>query len=326
MQEKILEVLRRAEGYVSGQELCEGLGVSRTAVWKVIKQLKEAGYVIDSVPNRGYCLLQSPDLLNRSELVQELQTEWLGRNVCYYEETDSTNSQARILAEEGAPEGTVVLAEKQNAGRGRRGRSWDSPKGTGIFMSAVFRPDIVPMNASMLTLVAAYSTASVLREDCGLDVKIKWPNDLVLNRKKIVGILTEMSSETEYIHYIVNGIGINVNMEEFPEEISDKATSLRIESGHSFERAKLAAGILNRLEKDYEHFVQEQSLEFLLEEYNEMLINRGEIVKILRGGEERTGTALGINDRGELLVKWPDGSVEAVFAGEVSVRGLYSYV
>lgn len=328
MQEKILEMLKQEKenGYVSGQELCERLGVSRTAVWKVIRQLKEAGYVIDSVPNRGYRLCESPDVLSRAEVAALLQTSWLGQKLYCLEETDSTNIQAKRLAEEGAPEGTLVIADMQSAGKGSRGRCWESPKGTGIFMSAVFRPKLLPVKASMITLVAAYSIASELRKTYGLDVKIKWPNDIVLNRKKIVGILTEMSSEMDFIHYIVTGIGINVNMESFPEELADKATSLYMESGTRFQRAKLAASFLNRMEKDYEQFAAQGNLAFLKDAYNDMLINCGETVRILQYQGEWCGIARGINENGELLVEMPDGTVREVFSGEVSVRGLYSYV
>ena len=328
MQEKILEMLKQEKenGYVSGQELCERLGVSRTAVWKVIRQLKEAGYVIDSVPNRGYRLCESPDVLSHVEVAALLRTSWLGQKLYCLEETDSTNIQAKRLAEEGAPEGTLVIADMQSAGKGSRGRCWESPKGTGIFMSAVFRPKLLPVKASMITLVAAYSIASELRKTYGLDVKIKWPNDIVLNRKKIVGILTEMSSEMDFIHYIVIVIGINVNMESFPEELADKATSLYMESGTRFQRAKLAASFLNRMEKDYEQFAAQGSLAFLKDAYNEMLINRGETVRILQYQGEWCGIARGINENGELLVEKPDGTIREVFSGEVSVRGLYSYV
>ena len=328
MQEKILEMLKQEKenGYVSGQELCERLGVSRTAVWKVIRQLKEAGYVIDSVPNRGYRLCESPDVLSHAEVAALLRTSWLGQKLYCLEETDSTNIQAKRLAEEGAPEGTLVIADMQSAGKGSRGRCWESPKGTGIFMSAVFRPKLLPVKASMITLVAAYSIASELRKTYGLDVKIKWPNDIVLNWKKIVGILTEMSSEMDFIHYIVTGIGINVNMEKFPEELADKATSLYMESGTRFQRAKLAASFLNRMEKDYEQFAAQGSLAFLKDAYNEMLINRGETVRILQYQGEWCGIARGINENGELLVEKSDGTIREVFSGEVSVRGLYSYV
>lgn len=326
MKEKILALLRQTEDYVSGQELCERLGVSRTAVWKVIKQLKEDGYVIDSVQNRGYRLLESPDVLTRAEISQGLDTRWLGRRLYDYEVTDSTNIRARLLAEEGAPEGTVAVADRQSAGRGSRGRSWESPGGCGIFMSAVLRPDIPPVRASMVTLTSAYSIAKVLREGYGLDVKIKWPNDIVLNRKKLAGILTEMSSESDFIYHIVTGIGINVNMESFPEELSDKATSLRMETGRRFGRAVLTAEILNRLERDYERFVRDQDLGFLMKEYNEMLINRDQEVRLLQRGQAGGGIARGINSMGALLVERADGSLEEVFSGEVSVRGLYSYV
>lgn len=256
MRDKILKMLEDADGFVSGQELCEKLGVSRTAVWKVIGALREEGYVIDSVSRRGYHLVECPDILRQEDLTAALTTRWMGRSLQVYDVTDSTNVRAKQQAEEGAPEGHLVMADMQSAGRGSRGRSWDSPRGTGIFMSLVLRPQLIPQQAAMVTLTAAYSIVSVLREDYGVAAGIKWPNDVVLNRKKLVGILTEMSAEPDLIHYIVTGIGINVNMKEFPEELSDKATSLWMETGKIYSRAELAARILNRLEPVYETYVR----------------------------------------------------------------------
>ena len=208
MRDEILKMLEDADGYVSGQELCEKLGVSRTAVWKVIGALREEGYVIDSVSRRGYHLVECPDILRQEDLTAALTTRWMGRSLQVYDVTDSTNVRAKQQAEEGAPEGHLVMADMQSAGRGSRGRSWDSPRGTGIFMSLVLRPQLMPQQAAMVTLTAAYSIVSVLREDYGVAAGIKWPNDVVLNRKKLVGILTEMSAEPDLIHYIVTGIGI----------------------------------------------------------------------------------------------------------------------
>lgn len=189
MRDKILKMLEDADGFVSGQELCEKLGVSRTAVWKVIGALREEGYVIDSVSRRGYHLVECPDILRQEDLTAALTTRWMGRSLQVYDVTDSTNVRAKQQAEEGAPEGHLVMADMQSAGRGSRGRSWDSPRGTGIFMSLVLRPQLIPQQAAMVTLTAAYSIVSVLREDYGVAAGIKWPNDVVLNRKKLVGIL-----------------------------------------------------------------------------------------------------------------------------------------
>ncbi|MBR9936778.1 biotin--[acetyl-CoA-carboxylase] ligase [Oscillospiraceae bacterium Marseille-Q3528] len=326
MRDKILKMLEDADGFVSGQELCEKLGVSRTAVWKVIGALREEGYVIDSVSRRGYHLVECPDILRQEDLTAALTTRWMGRSLQVHDVTDSTNVRAKQQAEEGAPEGHLVMADMQSAGRGSRGRSWDSPRGTGIFMSLVLRPQLMPQQAAMVTLTAAYSIVSVLREDYGVAAGIKWPNDVVLNRKKLVGILTEMSAEPDLIHYIVTGIGINVNMKEFPEELSDKATSLWMETGKIYSRAELAARILNRLEPVYETYVRTGDLAFLQDSYNELLINRGQEVRVIGREAEFSGIAEGIGADGGLKIRREDGQVQTVYSGEVSVRGLYSYV
>ena len=223
MKAEILKILKKAEGYVSGQQLCEQLGVSRTAVWKAIRQLEEEGYVIEAVRNKGYRLVEDADVLTVAELRSVLDTKWLGQEVDYFYETDSTNNRARDAAEKGASHGYLAVADSQTAGKGRRGRVWNSPHGTDIFMSFLMRPSFGPSQASMLTLVAGMAVVKGVQKATGLNAMIKWPNDAVVNGKKICGILTEMSTEEDTIRYVVVGIGINVNAREFPEEIRDKA-------------------------------------------------------------------------------------------------------
>ena len=325
MKEKILKCLREAEDYVSGQELCQMFDVSRTAIWKVMNQLKEEGYVIDAVKNKGYRLVQTPDLVTAEEVESLLETSWAARPVVYEEEQASTNQTAKMLAEQGVSHGTLVVAERQVSGRGRRGRPWHSPKGSGIWMSILLRPQIHPMSASMLTLVAAmavYDAISSRVEGCA----IKWPNDIVLNGKKLVGILTEMSAQMNYIEYLVTGIGINANLREFPEELADKATSLQKEIGHKVNRSALIAECMKKIEENYETFVKTQDLSGMMEAYQEVLVNQDQQVRVLEPGHEYTGIARGINAMGELLVEREDGTITEVYAGEVSVRGLYGYV
>ena len=327
MKTRILQILRNAQGYVSGQELCEELGVSRTAVWKSINKLKEEGYGIEAVQNKGYCILSCPDVVTKSEILSRLSTRWAGRTVYYYESTDSTNNQAKREAEKGAAHGSLVVAEAQSAGKGRRGRSWTSPAGTGIFMSLILKPAMRPEYVSTLTLVAALATAKAIEKEL-FSPLIKWPNDLVVNGKKVTGILTEMSTELDQIHYIVVGVGINVNMDNLPAEISETATSLRIESGRSVSRAGLIVAFLQYFEEDFEKFEKTGDMSLLLKDYNRRLVNRDHMVKILNPSapeKEYTGTALGINERGALLVE-RDGRTETVMSGEVSVRGVYGYV
>ena len=244
---EILKAIKEEAGFVSGQELCDRFGVSRTAVWKAIGQLKEEGFQIEAVRNKGYRLLSSDDVITEAELMSSMEGGFI-KKIVYYEETDSTNIRARKLAEEGAPDGTLVVTDFQNAGRGRRGRMWVSPSGTGIFMSLILRPDILPSSASMLTLVAALAVYDGIKETTGLETVIKWPNDIVAEGKKLCGILTEMSAELEGIHYVVTGIGINANMTEFPEEVGEAATSLRILTGGPVRRSRLIAAVM----KEYE--------------------------------------------------------------------------
>lgn len=326
MKGEILKLLKETDGYVSGQELCRRFGVSRTAVWKVINQLKEEGYEIEAVRNRGYALKGAGDVLSEAELLSCLKTEWAGGRTVYFDATDSTNIQARRLAEAHAPHGTLVVSDRQDGGKGRRGRSWASPSGVGIWMSLILRPKIDPSLASMLTLVAALAVREGIREETGLSPLIKWPNDLVLNGKKICGILTEMSTELMEIQYVITGIGINVNQREFPPEIRDTATSLSLEAGRCFRRSSLIAAILKAFEKDYAAFLKTGDLSLLLEEYNACLVNRGKEVCILDPSGEYRAVAEGIDESGSLLVTLPDGTRREIISGEVSVRGIYGYV
>ena len=323
---KILKILRNTDGYLSGQELCEQLGISRTAVWKYMKQLKEEGYEIQSVQNKGYCLMEVPDVLGESEIKSRMETQWVGQRVYFYEKIDSTNTQAKRLAEEDAPSGTLVVSDCQVKGKGRRGRVWTSPKGEAIYMTILLRPQIRPDRASMVTLVMGLSVVQAIRNVLGLETSIKWPNDVVLNRKKLVGTLTEMSAQMDYIEYLVIGTGINANMTAFSEELKDKATSLRMEMGRPVNRAALIAESMKYFEKNYEIFEKTQDLSGLMEDYQAVLANLNQPVRVLEPGHEYSGIARGINEKGELLVEREDGTVTAVYSGEVSVRGLYSYV
>ena len=326
MKAEILAWLRESDKFVSGQELCNRFGVSRTAVWKVINQLKKEGYRIEAVQNKGYHMVSSPDLLSKYELESRINTQWLGKKIVYKETVDSTNAEVRRKAEEGEDNGLLVVADGQTSGKGRRGRSWESPKGTNLYFSMLLKPDFAPDKASMITLVAAYSVATVIRKTTGLDAKIKWPNDIVVGKKKVCGILTEMSMERDYIHHVVVGIGINVNEENYPIELEQMATSLKKEMGSLVLRANLLCDILLQFEKDYLTFLAAENLKPFLEEYNRMLVNKGALVKVLDPKGEFSGIAGGISEDGRLNVFKENGQIEAVYAGEVSVRGMYGYV
>ncbi len=309
------------------------MGVSRTAVWKVIGQLKEEGYEIEGVKNRGYHITSIPDVMTEAEIGSRLHTKVMGRCCICYEETDSTNTRAKRLADEGKPHGTLVCAEAQTGGKGRRGRSWSSPPGEAIYMSLLLKPRIDPVHTSMLTLVmglaAARACNKVLKHRLGekaVKVQVKWPNDLVLEGRKLAGILTELSTEVDYINHIVTGIGINVNTAAFPKEIESTASSLYLATGKTFSRAELTVCCMEEFENCYETFLRTEDLSALKEEYESLLVNKGRQVQVLEPGHAYTGRALGINENGELLVEREDGQVLPVYAGEVSVRGIYGYV
>lgn len=326
MKTQILTLLKEADTYISGQDICTHFGVSRTAVWKAINQLKKEGYVIEAVPNKGYYLKTSPDIISYSEMKSVLNTKWIGEELYFYEEIDSTNTKAKQLAETGATSGTLVVSNMQTAGKGRRGRQWESPSETGIFMTLILKPDMNPSKASMLTLVMALAVVKACNEVTKSTCYIKWPNDIVLNKKKICGILTEMSAEMDYINHIVIGIGINANVDSFPEELKNKATSLKIENGKEVKRAMLINRIMVHFEHEYEIFMHNESMKAQIDEYNEFLINKDKEVTIIEPSNQYQGIALGIDEIGKLLVKKEDGKIEAVYAGEVSVRGIYGYI
>ena len=335
-KQEVLRQLREADDYVSGQQLCEALGVSRTAVWKIIKKLKEDGYPIEAVTNKGYRLLsvEGRDLFNKEELERRFQTRWAGHPLIFSEETGSTNADIIMLSEQGYPQGTLAVTSKQTAGKGRRGRTWISPPDVNVYMSILLKPDFRPETAPMLTLVMALAVYRACEELYGEKSKfaIKWPNDIVVSAqegswRKICGILTEMRLEEKEIRDIVIGTGVNVNQTQFPEEIRGTAGSIALALGHPVGRAELTAEVWKHFEEYYEEFARAQSLAPLKEEYERALVNRGKKVRVLGPKSPYEGVALGISDEGELLVQPDDGSaVREVGTGEVSVRGVMGYV
>ena len=263
-------------------------------------------------------------IYNETTIADQIHTKWAGKTVHFARETDSTNLWIKRLAKEGASEGTLALAEFQSAGRGRLGRSWEVPEGTSVMMSILLRPKFEPQYAPTLTLVMGMAVAKAVK-NLGFDVSIKWPNDVVVSHKKICGILTEMGVRDGKIDYAVIGVGINVNIREFPEEMADKATSLYLESGKEFDRSQIPGLVMEAFEEYHEKFAATCDLSGLKEEYESILANYNQPVRVL-AKEPYEGVARGITDGGELLVEKTDGTIVAVSAGEVSVRGLYSYV
>ncbi len=267
----------------------------------------------------------------KTEILEKMQTRQIGREVHFFENIDSTNIRAKLEANQGAGHGTLIVADSQSAGRGRRGREWSSPSGKNLYFTLILKPDFSPQKASMLTLVMAIAVAEGVEknlEQCKSEavLGIKWPNDLVMNGKKICGILTEMDVQQGTIGYVIIGVGVNVAKQEFPLEFVDKATSIEAECGQEISKAQLLADIMLAFEKEYEVFLETYDLSGLQKQYNKRLINCGREVRVLDPQGEFCGIARGINESGELLVELEDGSVTVVYAGEVSVRGLYGYV
>lgn len=264
-------------------------------------------------------------MFDKTTISNAVHTKWAGKTVHFAEEVDSTNEWAKKLGKEGAAHGTLAVAEYQSAGKGRLGRRWTAPSGSSVMMTILLRPDFEPQYAPMLTVVMGLSVAQAA-ERMGVETSIKWPNDVVVSRKKICGILTEMSVEEGKIRYVVIGVGINVNLDALPEELTDKATSLYLETGKTYDRNEMVSCVMERFEENYEKFVKSGDLSLLQEDYNRMLANYGQPVRVLDPLVPYEGIARGINQKGELMVEKTDGIVVNVSSGEVSVRGLYSYV
>lgn len=327
MKSRIIEALKEhAHTFISGEDLSQKLGVSRTAVWKVIKQLKAEGYHIESVSRKGYRLISEGDTLNAEALGVELKNSGLIKDIKHFESIDSTNTYAKEAASKGAPEGTLIISDEQVMGRGRLGRTWTSPKGTGIWMSLVLRPDIEPVHAAKMTQIAAAAMNEAIVQTTGLAAGIKWPNDIIVNKKKVCGILTEMSAELNTVNYVVVGIGVNVNVEAFPEELCEKATSLKIESGQTIKRKEVVVEFAHQFESFYKAYINEGNLQRTLSYCREHSVTIGQQVRVIHKNETLYGEAIDLNQDGELLVKFENGEVKPVFYGEVSVRGLTDYI
>ncbi len=319
----ILKLLRQKRDFVSGEEIGDILDISRAAVWKHIDRLKKEGYKIESVKNRGYKLYGEPDIVNEAEITEGLNTAFIGSSVVCLLSVDSTNNKAKELAEAGAADGTVVFAEKQTMGKGRRGRAWSHEAGKAIAVSLILKPDIVPENAPKITLIMGLAVCKTLREQCGADAKIKWPNDIIINGKKVCGILTEMTTEDEYIKYVICGAGINVGQESFPEELERLATSVYIETGRSFLRKDIIKTLLKNFEDYYMNFISNKNFMEFIEAYKKYCINIGRPIRAIYENKEVRGTGIDVNSSGELIMLDENGNEITLRSGEVSVRGVY---
>ncbi|MBE0597609.1 MAG: biotin--[acetyl-CoA-carboxylase] ligase [Desulfuromonadales bacterium] len=318
-REEILRLFRRGGDLVSGEELSRILGISRTAVWKQIRLLREQGYVIEAVPSRGYRLTSTPDLLLPAEIRAGLDTQIIGREIVYLAEADSTNLRASLLGEAGSVEGTVVIADQQSAGKGRLGRRWSSPPGVNLYTSVLLRPPISPRSAPQLTFLSAVATAWAIEETSGLEPQVKWPNDILLGGKKVAGLLNEMSAETDRVHFVVLGIGVNLNMQagQFPQDLRYPATSLTLETGRPISRLRFARSLLHHLEGLYRVYLEKGFTPILLA-WKNLFDLAGRQVEVDLQKRRLSGVAIGIDEDGALLVRLVDGSTERVLAGDVT--------
>ncbi len=320
MRQDILDYLVSHKGeFVSGQKISELFGISRTAVWKHIRVLKQRGYVIESYTKKGYCLKEAPELIRPEQILDELHTQIIGKKIMYYERVDSTNTVAKKLADQGADDGTVIVAEEQTGGRGRLDRSFMSPFAQGLWFSVIIRPNFPPMEVSKMTLVAAVAITKVLRKMGLIHCGIKWPNDILVHGKKMVGILTELNASVEKINYLVMGIGINTTLSKksLSKELKKTVTSFAMEDV-PVQRNQLLAEILQQLEQYY-IVAQEQGFAPILEEWKVLSCTLGQEVKVIASDKTFSGKAVDLDENGNLLVD-TGTAIEKVLAGDVHIR------
>jgi BirA family biotin operon repressor/biotin-[acetyl-CoA-carboxylase] ligase len=316
--DKLIDLLvKNAMVVVPGPKIAAEIGVTRQQVWEWIEKLRLLGVEIRGVPAAGYQLVTIPDILAPSLLRAELGDNPIGRNIVHYFRTDSTNAVALKLAAEGAEHGTVVVAEEQTAGRGRLGRAWYSEKSSGIYASIILRPPLAPAAAPVLTLMAGLAAQKAVSTVTGLAVDIRWPNDLLVNGKKVCGILTEMSAEVDRLHAVVLGIGINVNHSSMPVELESIATSLRMEAHRGISRVQVLVALLREIERHYQ---------LLLKNGNKAITERweaastfahGKRVRVVNAAGDALATTTGVDPSGALKVQYDDGRQDSLVAGEV---------
>ena len=325
MKNQILKKLKEQARYISGEDISKTLNVSRTAVWKHINELRKDGYVIESSSKKGYRFVQAPDILDRRE-INIPQGQLIGGNIQHFAEIDSTNNYAKKIASEGCAHGTVVVADRQTMGRGRIGRQWQSDSADGLWFSIVVRPELEPENIQVITLATSVAVVEAIKETQGIICGIKWPNDIILDGRKLGGILTELSAEPGHVNYVVVGIGINVNqdLEHFDYEIRQKAVSLKMYDNKPVQRSKLLGSILTSFEKLYKSVLLGKNKD-IIDKWSEYSVTIGKEVKVAYRNVEYIGTAQSIAADGRLIVKCKDGVTREISAGEIQVRGLLGY-
>ena len=311
MKEKILQLLNE-NNYISGEKIGKKLGVTRTAVWKQIQNLEKAGYQIESIKNKGYRIIKRPDIPIETEVKQNLNTRIIGRKVYYYPEITSTNTIAKQKAMEKTTEGTIIIADKQTKGRGRKNRTWVSLWG-GLWFSIILYPDLPPERGMAVTMTASVSLAQAIEETTGIKPVIKWPNDLLINNKKVCGILTELDAEIDKINYVIVGIGINVN-NEIKDDLKSIATSLKEITGSSLHRVKLLRTILKYFDKNYLHIDNPSYIRKQWLSYSKII---GKKMMITEGENKSIGVVQDVDESGCLIMN-SDGKLKRIVSGDLS--------
>ncbi|WP_082234013.1 biotin--[acetyl-CoA-carboxylase] ligase [Halobacillus massiliensis] len=315
---RLIHILNKNEGYQSGQELSDQLGISRTAVWKHMKELEKDGYEIEAVQRKGYRIVSSPDKISENTIQWGLKTKWMAGQLHHFEEVSSTQEIAHQLAKQGKPHGTVVIADQQLSGKGRMERPWDSPKGKGIWMSMLLRPKLPPIQAPQLTLLTATVLAEVIEQKTGLKPQIKWPNDILIQHKKMAGILTEMQAEQDQIQYVVIGTGLNINQkaEDIAQEIHYKATSLLMETQEEWGIQDFIQSLLVQFEETYDRYIEE-GFQHVKQKWETYGYKIGEEVEITTLRKSWKATLLGIEPDGALRARDREGNEEKLYSAEI---------
>jgi len=316
VNEELLHIIKKKSGYISGEDISGQLHISRTAIWKHVQELRDLGYDITAVPHLGYRLLFCPDRLFPWEIKYLLKNKLIAKTIYYYEGLSSTMDRAMDLALKHTPEGTLVIAEGQTKGRGRMGRVWLSPKYKGIYFSLIIKPKILPQQAPVLTLISAVAICEALKQQLNLETQIKWPNDILLNNRKIGGILTELSAEMDIVHAVIVGVGINVNNDK--KTLPYPASSLKEITGYETNRLSLLQNILRCFEKEYLHF-QKQGIEKILDKWRHFSSTLGKRIRLSTSNKKHglVGEAVDIDRDGGLLIRQDSGLIERVMAGDI---------
>ena len=318
MLDKILDMLKEEDGFISGEQMADVLNVSRNTICKYIAKLRKMGYDISSSTNKGYRLKLENNKFNKLELSKKIKTKNFVKNIYFFEDLDSTNEYAKTLADK-LEDGDIVVCNNQTNGKGRLDRSWHGSKDKNIYMSLILKPNLELMNVWQITLLSGLLICQTIENILGIKAYIKWPNDIIINSKKVCGILTEVSAQIDRLKYIILGIGINVNEDIFDDSIKDKASSLYLEYGKEIDRNEFLALFLQNFEEIYFEYLENRDFKPYLEKYKSICINIGKEARIFSNNKVIDGKILDISDLGHLIVENEDGN-NIILSGEVSIR------